>query len=104
MARLACSASVMSVALESSNMLTSALTFDPCQYFVLAETPILPKPVARQSLPRPFSHSSIDPGHGHLQQAGDFMNSEEMAFASAISPCGRVLWRGMQRVLEVFCW
>src|SRR5713101_1261732 len=98
MARLACSASDMSVALESSNMLTSALTLDPCQYFVLAETPILPKPVARQSLPRPFSHSSIDPGHGHLEQPGYFMNSHEMAFASAISPCGRVLWRGMRRV------
>ena len=104
MARLACSVSATSVALLSSSMLTSALTFDPCQYFVLAETPILPKPVAWQSVPRPFAHSSIDPRHGHLQQPGYFMNSQEMAFASAISPCGRVLWRGMQRVLDVFCW
>jgi len=102
MARLACSVSAMSVALLSSSMLTCALTFDPCQYFGLAETPILPKPVARQSPPRPFAHSSVDPGHGHLQQPGYFLNSQEMAFASAISACGRVLWRGMQWVLEVF--
>jgi hypothetical protein len=92
MARLTGSVSFKSATLLSSGMVTFAMTFDPCQYFVFTEPPVLPKSVARQSLPGPFAHVSVDPGHGHLQQRSYFLYGEQAVISAAFPACGRVCW------------
>ena len=74
-ARLPFPMSFLSVALVSSCTAASALTFDPCEYFVFSETPVLPKPVTWYSLQGSFAHASVDPRHGNLQQVSYFMNT-----------------------------
>src|SRR5258708_19846195 len=91
MARLACSASAMSVAPESSDMLTSTLALDPRKYLVFAEAPVFPQSVARQPLRGSFPHTFIDPGDGDLQQHRYFMNGEKVTFSPCVFSRGRAL-------------
>ena len=78
------------VALLSSDEITFAVTFDPRQNFVLAEPPVLPKSVARQSLPGPFAHVSVDPGRAHLQQCSYLLDREQTVVLPALVACGRI--------------
>ena len=46
-------------------MVPSAMTFDPFEYLVLAEAPVLSEAVSGQSFRRAFAHAPMHPGHWH---------------------------------------
>jgi len=71
-------------------MRVSSVALDSSKDFLLAKAPVLPYSIARKLLCRPFAQASIDPGHGHLQQLGNFVNGEKKTFVSLLSLSGHV--------------
>jgi hypothetical protein len=91
MARLACSVSAKSVALESRATESSALMVDPDKNFLSAEAPIFAKAVTRQMLCRSLPCACVHPRRWYLQQRCHFVDGQKTTFVLSLIPRGRVL-------------
>jgi len=63
---------------------------EPLGQVLFPKAPVFPEAKSRYRVGARPARVFVHPGNWHLQQGGYFVDSEEMAFVPALSPCGPV--------------